>query len=409
MQSKASAFFSFLHLSFIQGANVLIQILLIPIISRKVGLTEFGLIMLASSYAALVSILINYGSNQSGVKDVALERDSPASLSNIFYSIFYSRGILYVLSFLVLLCINQWILPAEKGRHLLFANLIILAELLNPFFFFVGIQKLSLYNGINLISKLLAVICILFWVQGPADGVWVNFFLGAAQIPGYLFLLIYLIQKYQLHHFRISMNQLVQYFKQNSYLTGNNVSVQLQQSIFLFAVSAMGNAALLGAYSLCDKIVWSFRMLIISLFNVVFPRASILQKENPAQWQVVKKKLGWAIGIVFTLIAGALFFLAHQLVPLITGHTDPMAVLFVQSICLVPLLAAINSLNFAELLMGNQYASIFTISLILLGISIVLSGLFIQLGEPLWFGLFPLFAELGSIPLYRYFIRKSKP
>ena len=61
MQNKASAFFSFLHLSFIQGANVLIQILLIPIISRKVGLTEFGLIMLASSYAALVSILINYG------------------------------------------------------------------------------------------------------------------------------------------------------------------------------------------------------------------------------------------------------------------------------------------------------------------------------------------------------------
>ncbi|WP_438946847.1 oligosaccharide flippase family protein [Sediminibacterium sp.] len=409
MQSKASAFFSFLHLSFIQGANVLIQILLIPIISRKVGLTEFGLIMLASSYAALVSIFINYGSNQSGVKDVAIETASPTALSRIFYSTFYVRGILYILSFVVLLLVNQWILPADKGKHLLFANLIILAELLNPFFFFVGIQKLSLYNIVNLISKLLAVVCILFWVQGPTDGVWVNFFLGAAQIPGYLILGIYLIQKFKLHHFQISISQLKQYFKQNSYLTGNNLSVQLQQSIFLFAVSAMGNAALLGAYSLCDKIVWSFRMLIISLFNVVFPRASILQKENPAQWQLVQQKLRWGIGILFSFVAFGLFFLAHWLVPLITGHEDPMAVLFIQSICLVPLLAAINSLNFAELLMGNQYASIFTISLILLGISVVLSGVFIQLGQPVWFGLFPFFAELGSIPLYRYYIRKSKP
>ncbi len=409
MQSKASAFFSFLHLSFIQGANVLIQILLIPIISRKVGLTEFGLIMLASSYAALVSIFINYGSNQSGVKDVAIEKESPTALSRIFYSTFYVRGILYILSFVILLLVNQWLLPADKGKHLLFANLIILAELLNPFFFFVGIQKLSLFNIVNLISKLLAVVCILFWVQGSADGVWVNFFLGAAQIPGYLILLIYLIQKYRLHTFQITIRQLQQYFKQNSYLTGNNLSVQLQQSIFLFAVSAMGNAALLGAYSLCDKIVWSFRMLIISLFNVVFPRASLLHKENPQQWQHVQQKLRLGIGILFSFVALGLFFLAHWLVPLITGHEDSMAVLFIQSICLVPLLAAINSLNFAELLMGNHYASIFTISLILLGISAILSAAFIQLGQPIWFGLFPLFAELGSIPLYRYYIQKSNP
>ena len=304
---------------------------------------------------------------------------------------------------------NQWILPADKGRHFLFANLIIVAELLNPFFFFVGIQKLSSYNLVNLLSKVLAVVCILFWVQGPSDGVWVNFFLGAAQIPGYLILLIYLIKKFGLSHFQISFSQLWQYIKQNSYLTGNNLSVQLQQSIFLFAVSAMGNAALLGAYSLCDKIVWSFRMLIISLFNVVFPRASLLHKENPQQWQHIQQKLRWAIGLVFILVAVGLYFFAHWLVPLITGHEDSMAVLFIQCISLVPLLAAINSLNFAELLLGNHYASIFTISLILLGISAILSAVFIQLGQPIWFGLFPLFAELGSIPLYRYYIQKSKP
>lgn len=408
MQTKASAFFSFLHLSFIQGANVLIQILLIPIISRKVGLTEFGLIMLASSYAALVSIFINYGSNQSGVKDVAIEKASPTALSHIFYSTFYVRGILYLLSFVVVLLANQWLLPADKGKHLLFANLIILAELLNPFFFFVGIQKLSLYNIVNLISKLLAVVCILCWVQGPTDGVWVNFFLGAAQIPGYLILGIYLIQKFKLHNFQISISQLKQYFKQNSYLTGNNLSVQLQQSIFLFAVSAMGNAALLGAYSLCDKIVWSFRMLIISLFNVVFPRAAILHKEDPLKWLTLKKQLSWIVGFIFIIVALCLFFFAEYLVPLVTGHEDTLAVLFIKSICFVPLIAALNSLNVAELLFYNQYAAIFKIAIILLAISLLSSIIFFQIGNLNWFGFFPLVAEIGSIPFYLYFIKKHR-
>ena len=91
MSRNFSAFFSFANLSFIQGSNVLIQLLLIPIITRIVGLQEFGLVMLASSYAALVSIFINYGSNQSGVKDVAQEKESPSNLSKVFYSIYIVR------------------------------------------------------------------------------------------------------------------------------------------------------------------------------------------------------------------------------------------------------------------------------------------------------------------------------
>ncbi|MFN3301067.1 MAG: oligosaccharide flippase family protein [Sediminibacterium sp.] len=408
MSRNFSAFFSFANLSFIQGSNVLIQLLLIPIITRIVGLQEFGLVMLASSYAALVSIFINYGSNQSGVKDVAQEKESPSNLSKVFYSIYIVRIAMYLVALLGLLLFSNWLIPTATSKHFLFANMIIVGELLNPFFFFVALQKLLLYNLMNLFSKVLSVILILWMVKSPSDSVWVNFFLGLAQIIGYIFLLVYLIKKFRLYHFKVPIIQLKQYLQQNFYLTGNNLSVQLQQSIFLFTVSGMGNAQLLGAYSLCDKLVWSFRMLVISFFNVVYPRAAVLYKEQPIAWKKLKKQLTTMLWLVLTGVALVLLFFANQIVVLITGNQDDLTALFIQSICLMPLVAGLNSLNVTELLLRNQYKQIFNIALILLTISILLSILFTQWGNPRLFGFFPILVEMGSIPLYLYFIKKTR-
>lgn len=408
MSRNFSAFFSFANLSFIQGSNVLIQLLLIPIITRIVGLEEFGLVMLASSYAALVSIFINYGSNQSGVKDVAQEKESPSNLSKVFYSIYIVRIAMYLVALLGLLLLSNWLIPRATSTHFLFANMIIVGELLNPFFFFVALQKLFLYNLMNLFSKVLSVVLILWMVKSPADSVWVNFFLGFAQMIGYVFLLVYLIKKFRLYHFKVPIIQLKQYLQQNFYLTGNNLSVQLQQSIFLFTVSGMGNAQLLGAYSLCDKLVWSFRMLVISFFNVVYPRAAVLDKEQPIAWKKLKKQLTTMLWLVLSGVALILLFFANQIVVLITGNHDDLTALFIQSICLMPLVAGLNSLNVTELLLRNQYKQIFNIALILLSISILLSILFTQWGNPRLFGFFPILVEIGSIPLYLYFIKKTR-
>lgn len=407
MTRRFSAVFSFMNLSFIQGSNVLVQLLLIPIITRTVGLTEFGFIMLASSYAALVSIFINYGSNQSAVKEVAVEKNSTIALTHIFYNVYIIRILLYLIAFLVFVGLRRWVLPENTGHHFLFANMLILGELFNPFFFFVGLQKLFLYNVVTLLSKVLSVILIIAMVQHPSDSVWVNFFIGSTQVLGYLILILYLIKQYKLFPITVSLQKLGQQLKLNFYLTGNNLSVQLQQSIFLFAVSGMHNPVLLGAYSLCDKFVWSFRMLIISFFNVVYPRAAVLQKDQPQAWMVLKSKLTKGLWIVLSVAAMVLLFFAHPIVNIVTGEPNDLAAFFIQSICFMPLIAGLNSLNVTELLLRNQYKAIFTIAIILLVISAIAAFIFSQWGQARLFGFFPILIELCSIPLYLYFIKRT--
>jgi O-antigen/teichoic acid export membrane protein len=169
----------------------------------------------------------------------------------------------------------------------------------------------------------------------------------------------------------------------------------------------MGNPALLGAYSLCDKFVWSFRMLIISFFNAVYPRAAVLHQNEPEEWRLLRKKLQKMLFIILSLVAIGLLLFANTIVQIVTGETNELAAFFIQSICLMPLVAGLNSLNVTELLLRNQYKHIFTIALILLLISILFSGLFAQWGNPRLFGFFPIIVELGSIPLYLYFIKRA--
>lgn len=403
---KSATIFSFIHLSIIQGTNVLLQLFLIPIILRKVGLSEFGLIMLASSYAALISILVNFGSNQTGVKDIALYKDTPRELSTTFYSIYYSRLLFLIVSLVILYLISYIFLPEKTHWHFVFAGLIIVSELFNPFFFFVGLQKLLLYNLINLFSKLLSLILILFFIKSPSDSLYVNLIIGGSQTLGFLGLFVYLIRKYELYNFRLPIQLIGQYIRKNMYLTGNNLSVQLQQSVFLLSLSALGNASLLGAYSLCDKLVWSARMVIISFFNAIFPKSVVLNKENPEKWKQLKRKLNWGIAALFSIVAVILYFFPDIIVQIIVGHEDALSARFIQSISIVPLIIGLNVLNVADLLLYNQYRAIFTISIILLVISFLLTGLFMYLGKVELYGFYPLFAEIGSIPLYLYFIKR---
>ncbi|MEO0065490.1 MAG: hypothetical protein RI983_816 [Bacteroidota bacterium] len=403
---KSATIFSFIHLSIIQGTNVLLQLFLIPIILRKVGLSEFGLIMLASSYAALISILVNFGSNQTGVKDIALHKDTPRELSTTFYSIYYSRLLFLIVSLVILYLISYIILPEKTHWHFAFAGFIIVSELFNPFFFFVGLQKLLLYNLINLFSKLLSVILILFLIKSPADSLYVNLIIGGSQTLGFLGLFVYIIRKYELYNFRLPIQLIGQYIRKNMYLTGNNLSVQLQQSVFLLSLSALGNASLLGAYSLCDKLVWSARMVIISFFNAIFPKSVVLNKENPEKWKQLKRKLNWGIAALFSIVAVILYFFPDIIVRIIVGHEDALSAQFIQSISIVPLIIGLNVLNVADLLLFNQYRAIFTISIILLVISFLLTGLFMYVGKVELYGFYPLFAEIGSIPLYLYFIKR---
>ena len=396
---------NFFHLGTIQISNALLQILLFPVIIHVVGLSSFGHVMVANSYAGLIGIFINYGTNQSGIKDIALVKDNPALLSEKFYSVFYIRILLFIASLLVLPFLHFFSVP--NFTYFIFANALIFSEVLNPIFFFIGIEKLLVYNIANLISKVASILLIIFLVKGSADSYQVNFYLGISSIAIFSFLFLYAIKKYKIHFHLPRLVPLWHFLKENFFLVGNNISVHLQQSIFLFALASTGNTLVLGAYAFCDKIIWAFRLLLIAFSSAIYPRSTVLYHNEHEQWKKYKKTINLLFCVVFLISAGVFLAFPSFIVTLFTGETNALGVTYVRAIAFTPLMIALNSLNLLELLIRNAYTSIFKISIYILILSALVSATLLWLNAPTYFAYYPLIIESSCLGLYLYYLSKN--
>lgn len=395
---------NFLNLGFIQVSNAIVQILLFPIIIHVVGLDKFGMVMVANSFAALGGLVTNYGTSLSGIKDVTLHKSDGNRLAGVFYNILFTR---FLLAVLCMFCIPILATAGYHTEYLLLALPILLAEIANPLFFFTGAEKLFIYNVANLLSKLLASVLILTLITSPEKAPWVNFYLGICSLIFYILLSIYIIRKYRLGKPLWNMNGISVLLKKNFYLVGNNISVQLQQSFFLFSIATLHNPLLLGAYSLCDKIVWSFRLLLTAFSGALFPKAVRLYQEDPVCWIRYKRTTNKYLAACFITAGLVLFFAAPLITRILTGKDDLLTCSFIRCISFVPFVASMNLLNVLDLLIKNRYADIFRIAVIILLITVTTALLFLKYGSVYSFGYYPLIIELCSIPLYLYFIRNS--
>jgi len=399
-------FLNFFHLSSIQVSNALLQIIFFPIVIRIVGIAEFGYVSVFSSYAALGGMLINYGTGQTGIRDVAINRNNTQRLSDSFFSVFSLRIILF-LGYILLNGILL-IFDIPHIHFLTFAFTIVLAEVLNPLFFFVGTENLTLYNLLNIASKLLTIGLILLFVRHPQDAELVNFFVGATNCVIYLVLIAVAIKRNKLIYNGLSLRNIMPHFKSNSYLLGNNISVQLQQSFFLFMLGGAGNALILGAYSVADKVIWSARLLISSISNAVFPKGAIIFKESYSNWKNYKRRLTIATSCLTLTGTAILLFWPEIVVRILTGSETELPILYLRCMSVVPFLAALNVFNVSELLYKRENKQIFTIAFIVLIVSLLLTISLVSYGNPKLYGYYLPGVDFLALILFTYTIKKGR-
>ena len=347
---------------------MLLLLLMYPIITRIIGINDLGMVMLANTFSGLSGIIINYGTNQSGIRDVATNSNNPKALNIVLNNTLWIR-ILIFFAYSIFVFILFWA-NIRYYTYIVLSIPLVLAEVLNPLFFYLGIEKLKLYNIANLISKVLIIALIILFIKGPQDSEWVNFIMGMASVATFGTLLVYVFKKYKLSFTRPQKTELSKITKDNFFLTINNISVHLQQSLMIFALAKWGNPTWLGAYSLCDKVVGSSRILIISVSNAIYPNAAQLFKDGPQTWIAYKNKMKKIIAAAFFLLSLGLFILPGFVIQLLSGEQNQTAIDFLRIMAFVPTIAALNVLNVLDLLLKNDTLSIFRIALILLVISL---------------------------------------
>lgn len=395
------------NLSLFQASGMLLQLLTIPIIIRNYGLSTFGEIALSGSFAILLSNLVNYGTNQTAVKDVSIHRNDNEKLSYIFSETFLLRLII----FLILITTTTIVTIVFKFDYLLlwFSILpLIASEIFNPLYFLIGIEKIQWISWGNLMARALSLGFIIFINLHLYIPIFLNLMLFVPLLIYFFIIHFYIIKKFKLSFSVKPLLFLRNKIKDNFYVTFNGTSVVLQQSIFMFAIAGIASSQSLGAYGIIDKLSGAVRQLISAFSSAIYPRAAQLFNDEVDLWIAFKKKIQFGYAIFFLVIAVLIFVLADFCSIIFTHKEDPTAILFFKYFSLVPLVIALNANNVLEMLLRNQYRLMFNISLLIVLATSLISFILTRYFQESVIGLYPFIIESICLIIYIYFLRINK-
>jgi O-antigen/teichoic acid export membrane protein len=400
-------FKNFFNIGIYQVAGMLLQLLSVPVIIRKYGLEVFGQIALATSMAYLLGNIVNYGTNQTAVKDISINRNNQHILSKKFSEIFTLR--LFV--FILILTITTTITITTKllAFSLLFSILpIILSEVVNPLYFLIGTEKIQWISWGNVLTRFLSLLLIYFVILKENEAILLNLFVGLPMFVFYLTVCVVIFSKYKLSPVFLSFQELKKQLKNNFFVTINGSSVMLQQSIFLFFVAGNTTSSMLGAYGIIDKLLSATRQLVSAFSSAIFPKASLLYHIGIQEWLHFRTKIQYLYAVATLSLAIIVFLFAEYIVKLITGGNDTVATSFVKLFSLAPLLLSLNANNVLDLLLTEKYRSMFYVSLIILMVTILYSFALTKISIDWFVGGYPVLMEGSCLLIYTYFIKKLK-
>src|SRR5437762_11500953 len=102
---KNKLLFNFSSLGIVQVSNNLLSILVIPLVWKKIGAGNFGVVAVAQVVMIYLAVLTEYGFDQTATRDIAINKngDDPLKISRIFSSVLISKLIICLFCFVLLM------------------------------------------------------------------------------------------------------------------------------------------------------------------------------------------------------------------------------------------------------------------------------------------------------------------
>lgn len=349
--------------------------------------------------------IINFGTSQSGVKDIVMNKNDSRKLSDAFYTTISLRLIIFTVFAFIFSLLE--LAHIQNYYFYFFAIPLVFSEVLNPMFLFLGKERLAIFNITNLVCKILTIVAILILIQGKEDAIWINFIIGGLNCIAYIFLIIWGISSYKLSYSKPQKNNLLNLLKSNFFLVGNNISVHLQQSLLIFAINIFGNPLWLGAYAICDKIIGAVKTLISTISNSMYPRAVDWYKLGEQEFLAYKRRMKNLISLSFLVFSILLSIFSPYVIQLLSGDPDENATNLLRIMAFLPFLAALNVFNVLECLIRNDNALIFRIAIILLILATGLVWAIVSNDQLFYLGTYSLIIETGALLIYEISINKK--
>lgn len=342
---------NFLYLALIQGTNILISIISVPLIIQRIGVDQFGLVSLALSVISYLNIVVGFGYNFSGPREASIYRNNTQKLSEHFSLVLYSKLAIALFLTLGLFLIIQFTNAFELYRTiLLFSTLILFSESIQLLWFFQGIEKTKIASIVNVLSKLCYLLAIVYFIDIPEKSKYVNFIWGSTALLFNAGLIVFSVHHIGVKLGKLNLPGIVTSIRENSKLFFYNLISHITVSGGIIILSFFEGSAQLGRYGLVEKVIITLRFFPSLVVSATFPKASHLFVHHKEKYTPFLLKVSLLAMSITGLISLSAYIFAPEIVNFLAKSHLSDSILYLKIMCFMPFLSSINIFNMMYLL-----------------------------------------------------------
>lgn len=341
-RNKITDFFIY---GFGQIINLVSPLFVMPFIIYKCGEDGLGRVGVGFSFALILNSIIDYGSYIHGVKEISINRDNTTVLENRLKAIYLSKLLLLLLTFAIISILIYTIPFFSKDKTLFFFSLtIVVGQLINPQWFFQGVENFKWISVINVTSKVIYILLVILFIKEKTDYVFANLFFGVGAIIGNGIALVWLLNKYSFSLNGFSLKDATNIIKDEFSFSVSQFFLSIYQFFPIIMISYIGGDFMAGQFRVIDQILTIFKTYLNMFFYFVYSNVCYELNLNFNKGiKVWKQYNGLNFVLLFSVMA--LFFVFSELILTyfkIDSERIPLMSTYFRIGLLVPLLVSIS-------------------------------------------------------------------
>lgn len=354
-------------LTVLQVANQIIPLILIPFLTTKLGIEKYGLIAVSLAVINGLKILIDFGFDLTGTDLISKNKNQKDIVSNIYSSIIFLKLCLYILISSILFVVLSIIDLHDYDLVLRFLLLWLLGEVFFPKYLFQGYNLIKLITVFSVLSKLVMVIIVLFFLENENDLLIYPIALGVGSLFANSIAVVYLKVFKDISPFLMSIQRMEALFILSYRLVASKLLVFSYSNSIIFLVNFIYGESYSGIFSVCQKITGGISGLLNPISEALFPKMSVKFSDNKNDYfNILKLILKYSFFSSLFVVVVLNFFSSFILNIFLTDVNDETLLFF-----------SIISLSIISSQLGNHFTQFFVIisktNLFLINVTLTLS------------------------------------
>ena len=326
----------------VQFADYLLPLIVIPYLARVLGPAPWGRLVFFQAFATWLSLVLEFGFGFSATRQIAQERADPELVAKIVSSVLGATGLLLGVLVIVALLLFLF-LPAVSAYPSLFmlACASAIFQGLRPFWYFQGVEKMTITAALNLGGRLLYTALVFVVIRHAEDMSWVlslQVAISGLVLAG-AFVMLYRDVRFVRPGLRESLGAL----KSGWHMFVFRSTISLYTTANTFILGLLASPADVSYFGGAERIARAGVGLIGPVSQSLFPKLSYLHKSDPAQAHRLAR-----MGFIYMTCTGVLMsagmaIFSRPAISLLLGPKYLPAIPVLRILCLLPIAVAVSN------------------------------------------------------------------